>query len=343
VLLRQITTQLQVDAAAVLLLNQSDNSLRFMAGRGFASEAIRASNIKIGEGFAGAAALSHKIVHIPVITAELNPSLHSSLLHNKENLNGYYGIPLIAKGQVEGVLELFERIPLKRDKEWLEFVEALAAQAAIAINNANLFQKLEKTNEHLVQAYDQTLEGWARALDYRDRETEGHSRRVTDGTLMLAKFMGLPEDKTLDIRRGALLHDIGKMAIPDAILLKAGPLEPKEWDIMRKHPDYSYDMLRQIDYLRHALDIPRSHHEKWDGSGYPKGIKGEEIPLAARIFTVVDVWDALRSDRPYRKGWTTERTLQYIRKQSGKAFDPAVVEAFTALLKEHPEALLSFK
>ena len=179
-------------------------------------------------------------------------------------------------------------------------------------------------------AYDATIEGWSRAMDLRDEETEGHTQRVTDLTLKLARLMGIRDDQLIHIRRGALLHDMGKLGIPDQILLKPGKLTDDEWVIMRKHPVYAYDMLSSIEYLRPALDIPYCHHEKWDGSGYPRGLKGEEIPLAARIFAVIDAWDALTSDRPYRKAWSREKTLAYIREQTGSHFDPQVVEVFLA-------------
>jgi putative nucleotidyltransferase with HDIG domain len=194
-----------------------------------------------------------------------------------------------------------------------------------------LFEEMSQSNISLVQSYDNTLEGWAMALEYRDLETEGHSRRVTDLTLRLAKQMGMREADLPHVRRGALLHDVGKMGIPDKILLKPGPLSEEEWVVMRNHPEYAHQMLRHIDFLRPALEIPYCHHEKWDGSGYPRGLKGDEIPLAARIFAVVDVWDALLSDRPYREAWPVEKAFEYVKEQSGKHFDPAVVEAFLSL------------
>jgi response regulator RpfG family c-di-GMP phosphodiesterase len=184
----------------------------------------------------------------------------------------------------------------------------------------------------LAAAYEATLEGWVHALDLRDRETEGHSRRVTDLTVRLARRMGLSEAECVHIRRGALLHDIGKMGIPDAILHKPSALSPDEWDIMRRHPEYARDLLDSVDYLRPSLDIPYCHHEKWDGTGYPRGLKGEQIPRAARIFAAVDIWDAIRSDRPYRAAWSDERALAYLGSQSGTHLDPAVVEAFLDLL-----------
>jgi HD-GYP domain-containing protein (c-di-GMP phosphodiesterase class II) len=182
-------------------------------------------------------------------------------------------------------------------------------------------------------AYDSTLEGWASALELRDNETEGHTRRATELTTRLAQAMGIKENDMVHIYRGALLHDIGKMGVPDSIVLKPGPLTEDEWVTMRKHPQYAYDMLSPISYLRLALDIPYCHHEKWDGTGYPRGLNEEQIPVAARIFAVVDVWDALTSDRPYRKAWTAEKAIDFIREQAGKHFDPKVVEIFLREVK----------
>jgi putative nucleotidyltransferase with HDIG domain len=213
----------------------------------------------------------------------------------------------------------------------LGMISAFANQAAVAIDNARLFDDLQESNAELEIAYQATLEGWVRALDMRDRETEGHTQRVTTLTRRLALTMGVDDNALLHITRGALLHDIGKMAIPDGILLKPGSLTPEERTLIQKHPDYAHEMLSPIKFLLPALDIPYCHHEKWDGSGYPRGLKGEEIPFAARIFTVVDVWDALVSDRPYRKGLEPAGVKKSIREGSGTHFDPRVVDAFLGL------------
>lgn len=191
--------------------------------------------------------------------------------------------------------------------------------------------KYQKASADLAEAYDQTLNGWARALELRDKETEGHSQRVIKMTMRLARAMGISEDQLVHVHRGALLHDIGKMAVPDNILLKPGPLNDSEWEIMRQHPVYAYNLLYPISFLRSALDIPYYHHEKWNGRGYPCGLRGTDIPLAARIFAVVDVWDALSFDRPYRAAWPRHKVLAYIREQAGQHFDPEVVELFLKL------------
>jgi putative two-component system response regulator len=189
-------------------------------------------------------------------------------------------------------------------------------------------KRLEATLAELAQTYDATLEGWVRALDMRDHETEGHTQRVTDLTVHLAETMGITGDELVSIRRGALLHDIGKIGIPDSILLKPGRLDEEEWKQMRLHPVHALEMLEPIPFLRTALDIPFCHHEKWDGTGYPRGLKGEHIPIAARIFAVVDVWDALCSSRPYKEAWPERRALDHLREQSGKHFDPQALNSF---------------
>ncbi|MCL7960859.1 MAG: HD domain-containing protein, partial [marine benthic group bacterium] len=193
---------------------------------------------------------------------------------------------------------------------------------------------LEETNRALTNAYDSTLEGWVRALDLRDRETEGHTKRVTKLTVELARRVGVPEEELVHVRRGALLHDIGKIGIPDAVLKKPGPLDEEEWTLMRQHPVWAHEMISAVDFLQPALDIPYCHHERWDGEGYPRGLAGESIPLSARVFAVVDVWDALRSDRPYSEAWDEERVLAHLRDQAGEHFDPTVVEEFLEMLAE---------
>ncbi len=326
-LLEQVTDQLDVDAADVLLMDEDNQQLFFVAGRGFQTDALKYTKLNIGEGLAGRAAEIMDVVYINDLSEEKTLLQQSPLLEG-EGFVAYYGAPLISKGKVQGVLELFHRSPLKPDGEWENFLHTLTSETAIAVDNALLFRDLEKSNLDLAVAYETTLEGWARTLELRDRETQGHSQRVLDLTLRLARKLGFTDEELVHVQRGALLHDIGKMGVPDHILLKEGTLTEAEWEVMHKHPIYAYEMLSTIPFLRKALDIPYCHHEKWDGSGYPRGLKGEEIPLSARIFAIVDVWDALLSDRPYRKAWTQEKTLEYIKSESGIHFDPMVVDAF---------------
>ncbi|HEU5299957.1 MAG TPA: PAS domain S-box protein [bacterium] len=331
VFLDKVTTTLGVDAADVLLLNEASRTLEHIAARGFRTAALQHSRLQLGRGYAGKAAAERRTIIIPDLTASPGEFQRSPLLL-EEGFVTYAACPLIAKGEVKGVLELFHRAPLVPDPEWQSFLGTLTGQAAIAIDNATLVSDLQQANVDLTVAYDTTLEGWSRALDLRDKETEGHTQRVTELTLRLAREMGVRQEEMIQIRRGGLLHDIGKMGIPDSILLKPGPLDEREWEIMRQHPVFAFQLLNPIPHLRHALDIPLYHHEKWDGTGYPQGLKGEQIPLAARIFAVADVWDALRSDRPYRKAWPEEQARAYIASQAGKHFDPRVVETLTKMM-----------
>jgi PAS domain S-box-containing protein len=327
VLLDQVTTHLKVDSAAVLLLNPHTHRLQFATGRGFRTNMLRGTDMRLGEGIAGKAALEKKVIDISNINDPEQGFARLSLVQNEDFIS-YWAAPLITKGRVEGILELYHRSELVCDDEWVAFLETLAGQAAIAIENADLFNDLQKSNTELQLAYDRTLEGWSKALDLRDKETEGHTQRVTEGAMRLARALNVSDSDLVQIRRGGLLHDIGKMGIPDSILLKPGPLTQEEWAIMRQHPVYAYELVAPISYLRPALDIPYCHHEKWDGTGYPRGLVGDQIPLAARIFAVVDVCDALTSDRPYRKAWPKNKVHEYILEASGTHFDPHVVEVF---------------
>jgi len=323
--------QLQIDAAVVLRYHKNLQSLSFIEGKGFHTTSLQHTNLSLGQGNAGKVALERREIFIPDLNQPKTGFLKSPEF-KKEGFHAYYGIPLISKNELVGVLEIFRRSPLNPDDEWVNFLQVLAGQAAIAIDNDALFNDLQRSNVELMAAYDATIEGWASALELRDMETEGHSRRVVKITMALADILNIRKEDLINIRRGALLHDIGKMGVPDAILQKPGKLTDEEWEIMRLHPVYAYEWLSPIEYLRPALDIPHYHHERWDGTGYPSGLKGLQIPLSARIFAIVDVWDALRSDRPYRKAWSKEKTLAHIQEGSGTHFDPQVVEAFWELV-----------
>ena len=333
ILLDKVIGLLNVSAADFLLLNPYNLTLEYSAGKGFRSNAITNSRLQLGEGFAGRAAQQRHTIQVADLRQTGSDYGRKDLLVGEEFV-AYFGVPLITKNKVIGVLDIFNRSLLNPDQSWLDFMEALASQAAIAIGSATLFDDLQHSNSDLLQAYDKTIEGWSRALDLRDHETEGHTQRVTDLTTRLARNYGLKDADIAQIQRGALLHDMGKMGIPDSILLKPGPLTDDEWVIMKQHPRIAFDMLSPIDFLHLALDIPYCHHEKWDGSGYPRGLKGTQIPIAARLFAVVDVWDALRSDRPYRKAWEKEKVLDYIKSLSGKQFDPKVEKLFIQMIEK---------
>jgi HD-GYP domain-containing protein (c-di-GMP phosphodiesterase class II) len=331
ILLDQVSRRSNVDAADVLLLNPKTMLLEFVAGKGFHSDALHHTHLRPGEGYAGQAAHERRLVFIQNLDQDVG-SLSRSPKFPTERFKSYCAAPLIVKGQVKGVLEVFFRTSLAPDTDWFDFLESLTVQAAIAIDNASLFDELQHSNAELNLAYDTTIEGWSRALDLRDEGTEGHTERVTEMTERLARAMGMDEEQMVHLRRGALLHDMGKMGIPDSILLKRDTLSREEWDVMRRHPLYAYEMLAPIIYLRQSLDIPYCHHEKWDGTGYPRGLKADQIPLAARVFAIVDVWDATTSDRPYRLAWTKDQAREYLMTQSGKHFDPQIIPVFLSIV-----------
>jgi PAS domain S-box-containing protein/putative nucleotidyltransferase with HDIG domain len=330
VIIDKMVSHLGVDAGNIMLYDPNFQNLKSVYGQGFRTRSFEGRELKLGEGNAGRAAQDQVIVHLSRLDEQTNnPRLAKALVG--EEFVSYYAVPLIAKGQVQGVLEVFQRTAFEGEADWVRMLEAFAGQAAIAIEAITAFENLQKSNAELVLSYNAAIEGWSRALDLRDKETEGHTQRVTDLSVQLARNLGMRDKDLVHFRRGSLLHDIGKMGIPDNILLKPGKLTQEERAIMKLHPTHAREMLESISFLQPALDIPYNHHEKWDGSGYPRGLSGPEIPWAARIFAVVDVYDALTSDRPYRKAWSKDKALKYIREQSGKYFDPKVVEAFLTL------------
>ncbi|MHC1772776.1 MAG: HD domain-containing phosphohydrolase [Flexilinea sp.] len=333
IFLEKVMSLLKIDAADILIFQSKTQKNEFASGRGFTTSAIENDEVRQGESLDKKVTLDNS----PIIISDLSKQAVSPAFKQMwevEEFLAYCGVPLITKGNVIGILELYSRTSFSPDQEWLEFLETLAGQAAIAIASAMIFDDIKRSNSELTVAYEATIKGWSRAMDLRDKETEGHTQRVAELTIQLAKIMGIPDDEIIRVRHGALLHDVGKLGIPDGILLKPGPLTDEEWIIMREHPTLAYEMLRPIDYLLPALDIPYCHHEWWDGSGYPRGLKGKEIPLSARIFAIVDVFDALTSDRPYRNAWSKAKTLAYIHEQSGTHFDPELVEVFLSYIKQ---------
>lgn len=246
-------------------------------------------------------------------------------------------MPLTTNKKLCGYIQILSRQPIPEEKEWNDYFITLAGQTSLAIENVTLIANEEKAYDELNLAYEATIAGWSKALELRDEETQGHSDRVMHLTCRLAQKVGFPQDQMINLRRGVLLHDIGKMGIPDRILLKPGPLTPEEWKIMKQHPVMAYDLLSMIPYLHDSLEVPYCHHEHWDGSGYPRGLKGTDIPLSARIFSLVDVWDALISDRPYRSGWDPNKIRAYIKENSGKLFDPELVEQFLSVVENFPD------
>lgn len=286
--------------------------------------------LPLGEGASGLAVETRQAILIN----DYNRWNERSPIFEEIQVGSVIAAPLLWQDTVLGAFHVEHPVPNTFTQDDVEIVSLFAKQAAVAIANARLIYSTETSKKELELAYTATLEGWVRALDLRDQETEGHTKRVTELTIALAGRLDLPEDQLEWVRRGALLHDIGKIGIPDAILRKPGPLTAEEWTIMRRHPQMAWDMLSPIEYLRPALAIPYGHHERWNGSGYPMGLKGRHIPLAARIFAVVDVYDALKSDRPYRTGWPEDRTRSYLRRHAGIDFDPEIVETFLEMLAE---------
>lgn len=329
VIINHVVNQLGVDAARILLYNPFTQTLDLSVSRGFRTINKQDLHQRLNQSPAGSSALENRMIAI----SDIRDSDLMSESFRQEEFLGYFNVPLNAKGQIKGVLEVFMRRVYSPTPDWLEFLSSLGGQTAIAIDNAQLFTNLQRSNVELELAYDTTLEGWGKALEIRDQETEGHTQRVTEMTLKLARKLGFEGDDLVQFRRGALLHDIGKMGIPDEILHKPGTLSEQEWIIMRKHVDFAYTLLSPINYLQKALDIPYCHHERWNGNGYPRGLAGEEIPISARIFAIIDVWDALLSDRPYRNAWARDKVIEYIKEQSGIQFDPRITELFMQLVE----------
>ncbi len=333
IILEQLIDVVGVDAVTILLPKNQPNILELAASMGFKTRLVSKISIPFGVSYSGKCALERKTIYIPEVQREINDPILEEML-NKESILSLCAIPLIARGQLNGVLELFYREKTDLDREDMDFLEALGSQAAVAIENATLFQESIRSNMELNNAFDATLEGWARALELREYESEGHTQRVCEYTLAMAKALNIDGSPVINIRRGALLHDIGMMGVHDQILLKSEPLTDEEWVLIKKHPVYAFELLASISYLRDVLDIPYCHHEKWDGTGYPRGLKGEQIPLSARLFALIDVWDALSSDRPYRKAWDEEKIKSYIIQQSGLHFDPSMVEKFLMVINK---------
>ncbi|MEE8463079.1 MAG: PAS domain S-box protein [Acidobacteriota bacterium] len=333
VILEQLITELGVDATSVLLFNPHTHKLKYFSGLGFRNIAISHSEINLGEGVAGKAGLERELIRIPDLRDSEEASRRAELLAEEEFV-AYYAMPLVARGELKGVLEIFNRSALSPDLDWLDFLSAVSSQAAVAMDNADLIATLQRHNTGLGFAYDATLEGLSSALDLREQISSGHSQQLAEWTLKLGETVGMEGPDLINHRRGALMHDIGKIGVPESILLKPGPLSDKEWDTMHMHPRYAHRLLSDIPYLRSAVNIPFCHHEKWDGSGYPRGLKGKEIPLAARVFSVVGAWDVLGRDRPYREAWPNMKIREHLKSQSGIDFDPEIVEKFLELERE---------
>ncbi|MBI5304065.1 MAG: HD domain-containing protein [Chloroflexi bacterium] len=319
-----------VHAVDFILYDTPTRTLRFVAGRGFYTQNFDRAPARV-------TALAGQVVR----------DEHTALIRNLKNLIGqlngtelaregfvsYIGVPLVVNGQLEGVIELFCRAEWQMGNEELKLLERVVAQSGLAVHRAMEIRKLQFENQELAHTIDATITAMVSALEMREQESEGHTARVAEMTVQFARALNFQEAHLVNVRRGALLHDIGKMGVPESVLLKPEALTEDEWNQMRQHPTIGYTMLAPIEPLRLALAIPYCHHEKWDGTGYPRGLKGEEIPLEARLFAVVDVWDALRSARPYRQSWPEEKVIAHILDRGGRQFEQRLAEMFVKLVQ----------
>lgn len=344
--IKVVSDGLQVEYAALALVVAGGKKYSIKAGLGFPREKLQeVADIPITDNSAISQSIRAKM---PIIIPnnDLEIQLNTYIADHNIKLTSSLIVPMLMGDEAIGGITVYSQSPRQWSEDESRLLSLLANQTAIAIENTRLLEAEHTARNHaeilylqtiqqaqdITLAYDATIEGWSRALDLRDKETEEHTLRVTNLTIQLAQAFGISDVELKHIRRGALLHDIGKMGIPDNILHKSGALSDDEWTMMRQHPQLAYEMLSPIAYLLPALDIPYCHHEKWDGTGYPRGLMGEEIPLEARIFIVVDVFDALTSDRPYRPAWTKNKAIEYIRQQTGSHFDPRVVDVFLKLI-----------
>jgi len=322
------------DSSNIMLIDDDGDTVRIVASQGYNLLGLEGYQERVALSIRGTESLSHMYdCGEPLVVSDT--TFESSWINLPETswIHSYAAAPIKVKDKIIGFLNLNSPIPNFFNRTMADRLMAFADQAGIAINNARLLRDLNLTNIELRNSYDKTLQGWSMALELRDYETEGHSQRVVDLTLQLANKMGISEPDLTWIRYGVLLHDIGKIGIPDRILFKPGALDADEWEIMRRHPEYAMRILKPIPYLEKSIDIPYCHHEKWDGSGYPRGLRGEEIPLAARMFSIIDVWDGMRSNRPYHRSYSFDHVAAYIKKEAGKQFDPHIVELFLDLIQ----------
>ncbi len=328
-----LTGMTEADAATVLRFNPASRRLDLLAARGLESRTQAKIYLYPDDGLAGQSAESRQTVKIEDLQT-LQPAIWQADYLSKEGFRGYLAFPLICNDNLQGVIELLWRRPKNAVPLMLDDISRSAEVIAYSLERTLILEDLQRRNDELTSTCNATIEGLSRALELRDLETEGHTRRVSELALRLAAKMDVPAEQHEILQQGALLHDIGKLGIPDAILLKPGSLTPQEWKVMQQHPLYAYSILAPIVSLRESLDIPLYHHERWDGSGYPYGLVGEQIPLSAQLFAVVDVYDALTSDRPYRPAWPRSQAIEYLREQAGIQFSPVVVKHFLELLED---------
>lgn len=321
-------------ALNIMLVNEESHIASVIASKGYAERGVEDWLALISLPIASTQLLQQMYeTGQPCVVPDTHHNQEWKVLEETNWIASYAGAPIKVQGKVIGFINLDSPDVNFFSPDQAERLQTFANQAGIAIHNAQLLQGLKSSNQELIAAYETTLQGWSKALELRDYETQGHTLRVLNLTIRLATRLGITEPQITHMRYGVLLHDIGKISITDNILFKKGPLTSHEWEIMRQHPSYAYEMLSPIKYLENSLDIPYYHHEWWDGTGYPKGLKGEDIPLAARIFSVVDVWDALTSDRPYHEGMSEEQAIEHLLEQAGTQLDPEIVKSFIEMLR----------
>jgi HD-GYP domain-containing protein (c-di-GMP phosphodiesterase class II) len=330
VALKHLMEHVDVHAAAVLLLNSASGKLECVHGQGIQSLDFYRTSLFLEECLSGRFSIHNRSIDIFNVFECQKTCKRADFLINR-GFMACYGVPLTIQGEIIGVIEIFNQQILDLGKSRVAFLEIIATKIAKAIANTGLFTDLFGPQTILPVTDQSNIEGLSHALNLQDKETEAHSQRAAKMTVLIAKSMGIHENRLERIQKGSLLHDIGKMGVPENIINKPGPLSDDEWEVVRRHPVYAYNLIKHNPYLQNSIDIPYCHHEKWDGTGYPQGLIGEQIPIAARIFAVTDVWDALRSNRPYRSAWTANQARNFILQQSGKHFDPQVVEKFFEL------------
>jgi len=332
--LSTIQDSLEMDAVDILRIDADETHLIPIASKGLLHNSTNAQPLISPDPLITKLRLEHQPYVLVNPSNTTLPDWTRARLDNNDRVEFYGAAPMVSGNKLIGILEVFARHPVEKDKGWLEHFQSMALQATITLENEDMIQGIQRANTELEQAYEGTLIGWARALELRDKETRGHSERMMDLTVRLGRRLGMHADEMEVMARGVLLHDIGKMGVPDYILHKPGPLTDDEWVVMRQHPQFAFNLLKNIPYLSGALEVAFCHHEHWDGTGYPRGLQRDEIPFSARVFAIVDVWDALTHDRPYRPAWTEEEALDFIQSQSGLQFDPKVVKAFVKMQQD---------
>jgi putative nucleotidyltransferase with HDIG domain len=322
--------QLRAAAAAVLMRNPSKGRLECVHGKGIQSIDFYKTSVRLDNCTKDLFSNRNRLKDISKVF-KCQEKCERAWFFTERGFASFHGVPLVVQGEIIGVIEILHHQSLTLDSERNSFLEIVAAKISNAIADTELFRDLLGHHTPLPLPNQDGLESLTHALNLQDKETEIHALQTAKMAALLAQSMGMNQHNLGSVKRGALLHDIGKMGIPEVIINKPGPLSGNEWNIMRKHPVYAYHLINPIPSLKDSIEIPYCHHEKWDGTGYPQGIRGEQIPVSARIFAVIDVWDALRSNRPYRSAWTDNQARNYISQQSGKHFDPRVVDKFFEL------------